>query len=68
MNDTTQDDSGRNSAPALTATGFYVRLPNNRVFECGDEPADVHAMADTVKRFISESSTVVFTLEIEANA
>jgi hypothetical protein len=68
MNDTTHGDSGRNSAPALTATGFYVRLPNNRVFECGDEPADVRAMAQAVKRFITESSTFVFTLEIEANA
>ena len=68
MNDTTQGDSESNSAPALTATGFYVRLPNDRVFESGDEPADVRAMADAVKRFISESSTVAFTLEIEANA
>ncbi len=70
MNDTTQGDSGRDSdsAPALKATGIYVRLPNDRVFECGDEPADVRAMADAVKRFISESSTVAFTLQIQADS
>jgi len=57
--------SERNSVPALRATGFYVRIPNDRVFECGDEPVDVRAMAEMVKSFIAEASTVVFTLEIQ---
>ena len=56
--------SERNSVPALQAKGIYVRIPNDRVFKYGDEPADVHAMAETVKEFIAEASTQRFTLEL----
>jgi hypothetical protein len=64
MKNTSEGDSQRQRFPALKATGIYVRIPNDRVFECGDEPVDVHAMAETVKEFIAEASTEIFTLEL----
>ncbi len=68
MKNTSEGDSQRQRKPALKAKGIYVRVPNDRVFNCGDEPTAVHAMADAVKRFISESSTVAFTLAIQADS
>ena len=64
MKNTSEGDSQRERVPALKAKGIYVRIPNDRVFNCGDEPADVHAMAEVVKQFMVEASTEIFTLEL----
>ena len=64
MKNTSEGDSQRQRVPALKGTGIYVRIPNNRAFEGGDEPTDLHAMSEAVKEFMIEASTEIFTLEL----